>query len=436
MWDLLIINACLVTQEPDRGPIPRGFVAVQDGVLAALGSMSDLDPEHGAAKSIDARGGLVMPGLVNTHIHGAMTLFRGLADDLPLMVWLNEHIFPAEAAHVNEELVYWGTKLACAEMLLSGTTGFADGYFLEDQAARAAQEAGLRCVMGQGVIDFPAPGVPDPGKNLKTAREFLEKWRGVSPLIQPSVFCHSPYTCSKETLIGGKELAREFGTIFQIHVSETREEVEQVRSDRGLTPVRYLDDLGLLDESTLAVHCVWVDDEEIDILARRRTPAVVCVESHMKLASGSAPVVRMLARGVNVAMGTDGPASNNNLNMFGEAGTLARLTKVREMDPTALPAARALYLAGPAGAAALGWRDVTGMLKPGLRADLIVLDLSPPHLTPLYRPRSHLVYASNGHEIRTVLVDGRVVVEDGRLIAFDLRETLARVREIADGIRG
>jgi len=434
-YDVLITNGLVLTLEPGDAPLAGGFVAVRDGRIVEVGSMSESPVEAGAGEILDVSGGLVMPGLVNAHTHAAMTLFRGLADDLPLMAWLEEHIFPAEAAQVDENLVYWGAKLACAEMLLSGTTCFADGYFFEDQAARAVQETGMRAVLGQGVLDFPAPGVPDPAENIAAAREFIERWRGVSPLIRPSIFCHSPYTCSPETLVRGKNLARDLGVLFQIHAAETRSETAQVLAQRGLTPIRYLDSLGILDRDTLAVHCVHLDDEEIDILAERGTPAAVCVESQMKLASGVARVPEMSARGVRLALGTDGPASNNDLNLLGEVRSLALFFKAATLDPTVLPAAQVLSLAGPGGARALGWGDESGTLRPGMRADLIVLDLKRPHLQPLYNPYSHLVYACTGREIAHVLVEGRVLVRHGRLTTVDVEETLAKVREIAAGIR-
>lgn len=434
--DTLIAHGVVLPSAGEAEPIWDGFVAVKDGTVSALGAMSDLPADLRAADVLDARGGVVMPGLINTHTHLAMTVFRGLADDLPLMTWLQDHIFPAEAAHVNGELVYWGAKLACAEMLLSGTTGLADGYFYEDQAALAVEEAGLRAVLGQGVLDFPAPGSPDPTRNLDVAEEFIRRWRDASPRIQPSVFCHSPYTCSPETLTRGKDLARRTGTLFQIHVAETRDEVERIKAERGRSPVRYLDDLGILDESTLAVHGVHIDDADIDILAERRTPMAICVESNMKLASGAAPVSRLLERGVRVSLGTDGAASNNDLNMFGEMRSLALLHKVRGLDPTVLPAGRVLSLAVSGGADALGWSETVGRLAPGCRADLIVLQPDQAHFHPLYHPASHVVYAAAGGEVSAVLVDGRALVRDGRLLTLDLEEVLARTREIAARILG
>ncbi|MBF0530255.1 MAG: amidohydrolase [Deltaproteobacteria bacterium] len=435
VYDLIIKNGLILPLTPESEIINSGFVAVKDGAIAAVGPMTELPAGQNGIKVIDAGRQLVMPGLINGHIHSAMTMFRGLADDLPLMTWLNDYIFPTEAKHVNPEMVYWGAKLSCAEMLLSGTTTMADGYFLENDAVRAGQESGMRAVMGQGVVDFPAPGVPDPKDNIKAAEEFINRRLDVSPLITPSIFCHSPYTCSPDTLRQGKELARRQGVLFQVHVAETRAEIETVLAQHGLTPVRYLDSLGILDENTLAVHCIHVDDEEIDILARRRTGVCVCLESNMKLASGIVPLTKMLDKGVRVAMGTDGPASNNNLNMFGEMRSWALFFKVATLDPTTLPAGKVLRIATSQGADVLGLGSVTGKLSPGRRADLIIVDLDRPNMKPLYHPESHLVYATNGSEIRTVIVDGRLLVENDRFLAFDLEETMDRVREISGKIR-
>ena len=433
-YDLLVANGLVLTLEDGLTTAEPGFVAVRDGLVAATGPMSQLTGQSRAARTLDAEGGLVMPGLINGHCHSPMTMFRGLADDLPLMTWLNDHIFPTEAAHVNHELVYWGSRLAAAETLLGGVTTLVDSYFLADQAGRAFKEAGLRTVLAQGVIDFPAPGVPDPAKNIEAASMFVERWQEESPLIRPSVFCHSPYTCSAETLVKGKQIAAEAGALFQIHVSETAAEVEESLAKHGQRPVEYLDSLGLLDEFTLAVHCVHLDDREIKILARRGTTVAVCVESNMKLASGLAPVQKFLEAGVNLTLGTDGAASNNDLNIFGEMRSLALSAKVAGLDPTVLPAEKVLRLAASGGARALGW-DKLGRLVPGAPADLIVLDVSGPHLKPMYNPASHLVYAASGREVKDVVVGGRPVVENRRLLTQDLEETLAKAREIAGRIK-
>ena len=433
--ELLVRNGCLIPLRNADEVIRNGFVAVKDGRILDLGPMSALPPDMIADEVIDANGDIVLPGLVNAHVHSPMTVFRGLADDLPLMTWLNEFIFPAEARNVNEELVYWGTKLACAEMIQTGTTFLADGYFLEDSAAKAVTDCGLRAVMGQGVIDFPAPGVPNPKMNIAHAAEFVDKWQNASSLVKPSVFCHSPYTCSPETLVRSKELAREKGVLFQIHLAETEDEVTRIREERGMSPVEYLDSLELLDENTLAVHCVHLTDDDIELLACNNVPVCVCIESNMKLASGLAPMVKLLESGLRLGLGTDGPASNNDLNLFGEIRTTALLFKAVKMDPTALPAAQALFAAAPGGASALAAEGVCGLLERGCRADLIIMGARQPHLWPLYHPVSHLVYAANGHEVHTVMVNGRILMRNGRIESFDLQETMARVRELAGRVR-
>jgi 5-methylthioadenosine/S-adenosylhomocysteine deaminase len=268
-YDILATDCTLLPLDPSLPElIQNGFIAILDGKIAAIGVMADLADTAAASKIIDGSGQLVMPGLVNTHTHAPMSLFRGMADDLPLMTWLHEYIFPAEAKSVNPEMVYWCAKLAAAEMLLSGTTTVADGYFLEDGVAEAFIEAGIRAVAAQGVIDFPAPGVPDPGRNVLAAEEFIDRWQGKNELLTPAVFCHSPYTCSSETLKRAKELARRKNVKFFVHLAETRAEVKQVQEQHGTTPVRFLETLGVLDNDTICVHCIWLEKEEIQILAR------------------------------------------------------------------------------------------------------------------------------------------------------------------------
>ncbi|MFP4474659.1 MAG: amidohydrolase [Desulfatibacillaceae bacterium] len=435
-YDLVVHNALLVACGADHCVIPEGLVCVRDGVLAFVGEEPGQGPPP-AAEVIDAEQALVLPGLVNTHNHASMSLFRGMADDLPLMEWLNEHMFPAEAAMVNNSTARAGALVSCAEMLLSGTTCFSDGYFCEDGVAEAVAEAGMRAVLAQGVIDHPAPGVPDPAKNLETAMDFVRRWQGENPLITPSVFCHAPYTCSRETLTAAKEAARRAGVLFQIHVAETSGERQRFLDGHGLTPVAYLDQLGLLDENTLAVHCVWVDDEDIALLNARGAAVALATESNMKLASGVAPVYRMLGAGLRMGLGTDGPASNNDLDMFGEMGATARLQKVHTGDPTVLPAARALALATSMAADAVGLGGVCGSLEAGKRADIVVMRADSPRLWPRYDPHSTLVYAATGADVRHVIVDGRVVVRDRRITTFDLEEAMRDLVAICqDGING
>ncbi|MFH1020434.1 MAG: amidohydrolase [Pseudomonadota bacterium] len=434
--DLLITNATLLANPADGRLLAAAYLAVADGAIAGIGAMADLPARPRADRIIDAAGNLVMPGLINCHGHGAMTLFRGLADDLPLMTWLNEHIFPVEARLVDAEMVYWCSKLAAGEMIMGGTTTVADVYFYEGAAAKAFCETGMRAVVAQGIIDFPAPGVPDPAQNIATAADFLSTWQGKNPLLTPALFCHSPYTCSPETLQRAKGLAREAGSLFFIHLAETREEAAQLKGQHGCTPVGLLHGLGLLDEETVCVHCVWLAEEDIELLRETGAKVVTCPESNMKLGSGIAPLAELLAAGVEVGLGTDGCASNNDLDLFQEMASCARLhNKIAGHALTRLPAAALLGMATGGGAGVLGLARRTGRLAVGLRADCVILDgRRQAHLTPFCNPET-LVYAGRGSDVSTVLIDGRVVMEERRLLAFDLAETLDEVRRLAKRVR-
>ncbi|MEW6594468.1 MAG: amidohydrolase [Thermodesulfobacteriota bacterium] len=430
--DLLLGNGRLFATGMPENEAMLGYVAIRHGRIAAVGPMAEAPP---AAETMDARGCFILPGLVNCHNHAAMTLFRGLADDLPLMEWLTEHIFPAETRFVSPEMVYWCSRLAAAEMLLSGTTTVADAYFHEEEAARAFSEAGIRAVAAQGVIDFPAPGVPDSIENVAVARRFVAAWQGKSPLVTPAIFCHSPYTCSRETLVAAKQAAHESGVRLFLHVAETEGEVQESLARTGRTPVGYLHELGLLDRDTVCVHGVWLSEADIDILAATGSPVVVCPESHMKLASGIAPLPALLGRGIGVGIGTDGCASNNNLDLWGELARCALLHKGMHLDPTVLPATRLLEMATAGGAACLGFGDALGRLTPGAPADLVILDLAHPRLTPFYGLPT-LIYSGAGGLVRDVIVHGEVVVRERECLRFDLAETKARVRELAGRVRG
>jgi 5-methylthioadenosine/S-adenosylhomocysteine deaminase len=433
--DILISNGLVKTPaSPNPAPEKPGFVIISNGKIIATGPMAELPGDLTAAKTIDAKGCLVMPGLINTHNHCAMTMFRGLADDLPLMTWLQEHIFPAEARFVSPEMVYWCTKLAAAEMILSGTTTVADGYFFEDDAARALKESGIRAIAAQGVIDFPAPGVPDPADNIRNSAQFLEKWQN-DRLITPGVFCHSPYTCNAETIRKGKELARQSRCLFFIHVAETKTELAQSCRQHGVSPVRYLHQLGVLDEGTVCVHCVWLDAGDLELLRESGASVASCPKSNMKLASGIAPVDQLLEAGVVVGLGTDGCASNNNLDMFGEISCAAKLHKVHRLDPTILPAATVLAMATTGGASVLGLQGKTGELTAGKRADIIIIDLQKPHLTPMYDVNSTLVYTASGSDVKTSIIDGHLIMENQQLLTIELAEVLARVNGLARRIR-
>jgi len=434
-YDRLVHNGRIVTVNGDFDILDRGWVGITDGRIASVGQLAEGNLLPPALHTTDARDGIVMPGLVNTHTHLPMTLFRGLADDLPLQTWLQEHIFPAETRHINPETVEAGALLGCAEMLLGGTTTCCDGYFLEDVVAEAVQAAGLRGVLGQGVIDFPAPGVPDCSRNIDQALAYVARWQNADPLISPSIFCHSPYTCSAETLQNAKRAADRHGLLFQIHAAETRDECDRIQAEQGVTVIRYLDRLGLLDHNTLLVHGVWMDEEEMELIARRGSRLSHNPQSNMKLAAGIAPIPQAIAAGITVGLGTDGCASNNNLDLFEEMDAAAKLHKVRHLDPTVMDAATVLRMATIEGARAIGLNGEVGSLEVGKQADLIILDGRRASLVPIYNPVSHIVYAAHGGHVRDVVVGGRLLVCEGRLMDMDLEGIMARVNRIADAIR-
>lgn len=427
--DTLITNGTVLTMDPDDRIIENGSVAIKDGRIVKLGKQPQTD-RIDADEVIDAKGGIIMPGLVNTHTHVPMTMFRGLADDLPLDIWLNQHIFPAEAAFINNENVALGTQIACAEMLLSGTTCFSDGYFLEDRVAQEVSKAGMRAVLGQGVIDFPAPGVPDPQKNVATASAFVEMWRNKSALIQPAIFCHSAYTCSAETLHAAKSAARDLGTPFQIHAAETKQEAGMIRSGQDQSPVQYLNQHGILDENTVLVHAVWVDDDDIAAIQESGAAVSHNPESNMKLGSGIAPLPKFLAADIPVGLGTDGCASNNDLDMFAEMDMTAKLHKVALLDPSMADALSILKLATREGARAIGLDAQIGSLETRKQADLIIIDTRKPHLVPLYNPVSQVVYAARGSDVRDVMVAGKMLVRNRSLTTLDWEDILGRVKAL------
>ncbi|NNG00522.1 MAG: amidohydrolase [Desulfobacteraceae bacterium] len=433
-FDTLIHNGVVVTVNPENQIIPDGMLGISGDKIALVTQREENVPLPRALNRIDARGGIILPGLVNTHTHLPMSLFRGLADDLPLEVWLNEHIFPAEAEHIHPESVRIGTLLSCVELLLAGTTTCCDGYFLEDQVAAAVAETGIRAVLGQGVVDFPAPGVPDPALNVSTAAGFVRKWSGRCETITPSIFCHSPYTCCPDTLVAAKAAAAEAGVLFQIHAAETRGEAGMIVDPKGSSPIAHLDELGILDQHTLLVHAVWADDMDIHRLQLRRACISHNPDSNMKLAAGVAPVPQYLTAGLCVGLGTDGCASNNNLDMFQEMDMAAKLHKVYALDPVLMPAESVLRMATLNGARAIGLDSLTGSLETGKLADVVVVDTRSTHLTPMYHPVSHLVYAACGSDVRHVFVGGRHLVSNGSVTTVDTGSLLDAVNTFCDGI--
>ena len=433
--DILITGGTLLTMAPPGQILDNPVIGIRDGkILFVQQGPPSLPCSMTAREVVDASGCIVMPGLVNVHSHLAMTCFRGLADDLPLMTWLNDHIFPAEARFIDRKTVYAGAMLAIAEMILSGTTTFCDGYFFEGEVGRAAIAAGMRGVIAKGFLDFPMPDQPGHSDKAAIAERFVERWRDRSPLITPALICHSPYTCSPDTLRTVKAVARHAGVSFQIHLSETREEVRVIRESYGVKPVQHLSNLGLLDGDTIAAHCIWLDAEELDLLAAGNVKVAHDPESNMKLGAGVAPVLEMLQRGIDVGLGTDGCASNNDLDLFGEMGMAAKLHKVFSGDPSALTAERVVEMATIGGARVLGMADRIGSISPGKQADIILVDMRKPHLTPLYHPFSHLVYAARGADVATSIIGGRIVMKERRLLQIELAAVMAEVRGIADRI--
>lgn len=414
-YDTLICNGLLLTMEEGLPVVEDGAVVVKDGVIEAYGRAKDFS-DVDVSQRISAENKIIMPGLINCHTHMPMSMFRGLADDLPLDVWLNEHIFPAESKQVNPEAVEKWSRHSCVEMLLAGTTTCCDGYFLEEYVAKAVVDTGIRAVVGQGVIDFPAPGVPEPEKNIEAAVDFVNKVQGVSELVYPSIFCHSPYLCSKKTLIEAKKAADRLGVLFQIHAAETAKEPDMIQDLNGQSIIHYLDSINLLDEKTLLVHSIWINDVDIKIIKNTGAKVIHCPESNMKLASGISPVPKMIDQGVPVGIGTDGCASNNDLDLFSEMDTAAKLHKVAMLDPCVMDARTTVKMATIQGARVLGLDHLVGSIEKNKRADIILVDMVKPHVTPMFDPYSSLVYSVKSSDVSFVMVDGNVLVQDQRLV--------------------
>ncbi len=422
----------LLTMNPPGSVVNPGFIAIRGDRIAIMGP-EPAPADISADLVIDASNMVVLPGLINAHTHAAMTLFRGLADDLPLMEWLTRYIFPIER-NLKPEWVYWGARLAALEMIRSGTTTFCDMYLFEDQTAEAAKSCGIRAMVGEVLYDFPSPSYGPLENGYEATRELALKWKD-DPLISVAVEPHSPYTCAPELFEKAAELSLELDIPMITHLSESRDEINQVLAKHGKRPVAYLDGLGVLNERLIADHCVFLSEEEMDLLAARNVAVSHNPESNMKLASGIAPVPGLLKRGIRVGLGTDGCASNNNLNMFGEMDTAAKLHKVAGGDLTAMDAETVVETATLGGARALGMDGDLGGIENGKKADLIILDFDRPHLIPMYNPYSHLVYSANGSEVVTSIINGRPVMLNGRFSSIDEHEVFARVREIEKEIR-
>ena len=423
--DILVHNGTILTMDSQNTIIPDGMLTISGNKINYIGK--DTKDSIKAKKDFDAQGGLILPGLINGHTHAAMSLFRGLADDLPLMEWLHNYIFPVEGK-MDADFVRVGTLLACAEMILSGTTTFCDMYLFEEEVAGAAKEAGMRSVVGEVIYDFPSPNYGTLEKGFIYTEALIERWEK-DPLINIAVEPHSLFTCGEELLRKANDLALKKGVPLILHLAETKEEVNEIEKRFRKRPVQHLKDLGLLGSHLIVDHCVHINKPEIELLAENNVCIVHNPESNMKLASGIAPVPDMIAKGITVGLGTDGCASNNNLDLFGEMDMAAKLHKVNNLDPTVMNAQTLVEMATIEGAKVLGLEKITGSLEVGKRADLIVIDTNKPHLVPMYNPYSHLVYAASGHDVIHSIIDGNIVMEDRRLLTLDVEDIIEQSKE-------
>ena len=424
-----IITGTVVTMDAARSIYNDGAVAIADDTILAVGPRAEIEAQYEARQTIDARGKLILPGFINGHTHVPMTLFRGLHDDVTLNDWLYKFIFPAEAKNVNEEFVRWGTRLAAAEQIRSGITTFADMYYFEDAVAEETKAAGMRGVLGETFIDFPAPDNKTNAAMLAYTEKFLQKWRG-DPLIHAAVAPHSIYTCSQKTLQDSAALARKYHAPILIHVAEMRKELDDSLKTNNATPVQYLERIGILGPDVVAAHCIYVDEADRKTLAQHHVGCVHNPSSNMMLASGVAPVPEERAAGVAVGLGTDGPAgSNNDLDLMEEIDLAAKLAKITKMTPTALNAKAVVEMATIDGARALHMDNEIGSLEKGKKADLIVISLEEPNAVPIYDIYAQLAYAIKANDIATVMIGGRVVMKDHKLLTVDEEAAITKARE-------
>ena len=431
---LVVTNGIVVTMDGDGRVLSPGAVAIDGRDIVAVGSAAAIAAGYRARDSIDARGAVVMPGLINTHTHAPMVLYRGLADDRALMDWLQKYIFPAEAKTVNPAFVRAGTRLAALEMIRSGTTTYADMYYFEEEIARVTRAAGLRGVLGQTIIKFPAPDAKTPEEGLSRTERFIKEFAS-DDLIVPAVAPHAIYTLEAETLKSARELANRQHVPVILHLAETQDEVKIAAEQHQATPVGYLESLGFFGPGTLAAHTVHLTSQDIDILKKRGVGVSHNPESNMKLASGTAPVPALRRAGVPVGLGTDGAASNNDLDMFESMRQAALLHKLQSGDPRTLPAADVLAMATREGAAALGMEKIIGSLEPGKRADLNVVSMNAARQTPMYDPLSHLVYTTRGDDVRTTIVHGKILMREGKVLTLNEPAVLAEARKLAADVR-
>jgi 5-methylthioadenosine/S-adenosylhomocysteine deaminase len=433
--DLIVYNATVVTMDPTGRVLPRGAVAISGRDITAVEPAEAIASRYTAKETLDAGGQIILPGLINTHTHAPMVLYRGLADDLALMEWLQKYIFPAEAKTVSPEFVRAGTRLAALEMIQSGTTTFVDMYYFEEEIARATKAAGLRGVLGQTVIQFPVADAKTPAEALARSEAFLKEF-AQDDLIVPAIAPHAMYTLDRPTLKAVRSLADRYNAPVLIHLAETADESKTSMTRHKMSPTQYLESIGFWGARSLAAHGVWLNASDIDLLARRKVGVSHNPESNMKLASGIAKVPALQKAGVPVGLGTDGAASNNDLDMFEAMRQAAFLHKLTSNDPRVLPAKTALAMATIDGARALGMQQQIGSLEAGKRADLIVVSTASARQTPMYDPMSHLVYVARGTDVTTMIVNGKILMRDRKVLTLDEPGVIGEANAFAAKVRG
>jgi 5-methylthioadenosine/S-adenosylhomocysteine deaminase len=427
--DLLVSGGTVVSMDPARKIYQDGSIAITGDAIVAAGPRTEIEARYKGAKTLDARGRLVLPGFINGHTHVPMTLFRGLHDDVPLNDWLYKYIFPAEAKNVNEEFVRWGTRLAAAEQIRSGVTTFADMYYFEDAVAEETKAVGMRGVLGETFIDFPAPDNKSEAEMLAYTEKFLKRWQG-DALIHAAPAPHSIYTCSKKTIQDAAALAKKYHAPLLMHVSEMKKEWEDSEKQNGASPVQYLEKIGVLGPDLVAAHCIFVDEADRKLLAERQVGCVHNPSSNMMISSGVSPVPEMRAAGIAVGLGTDGPAgSNNDLDLMEEIDLAAKLAKITKMDPLALNAKAVVEMATIDGARALHMETAIGSLQAGKKADLILISLNEPNAVPMYDIYAQIAYSLKASDVETVVIAGRVVMQERTLLTIDEPRVLDKARE-------
>ena len=433
--DLIVSGGTVVTMDGARAVYQDGSVALRGDSIAAVGPRAEIESRYSAAQMIDARGHLVLPGFINGHTHVPMTLFRGLHDDVTLNDWLYKYIFPAEAKNVNEEFVRWGTRLAAAEQIRAGVTTFADMYYFEDAIAEETKAAGMRGVLGETFIDFPAPDNKSEAEMLAYTEKFLKRWQG-DPLIHAAAAPHSIYTCSKKTLQDAAALARKYHAPILIHVAEMKKEWDDSEKANGMSPVQYLEKIGVLGPDIVAAHCIFVDEPDRKLLAARGTGCVHNPSSNMMIASGVSPVPEMRAAGVAVGLGTDGPAgSNNDLDLMEEIDRAAKLAKISKMNPLALGAKDVVAMVTIDGARALHMEKEIGSLEVGKKADVVLISLNETYAVPMYDVYAQIAYSLKGSDVDTVVIGGRVVMRERKLLTIDEPAVIEKAREYGAAVK-